>query len=195
MWLGNLVWVIGGRCASEQEVDGDSSGLPTSVLCVRSAPPVPPKENRFVDRGETVFDTLTGLEWEKDPSFQKKACPPREECYPYGCEPCDDTEAWLEAIEACIKLTKAGGGWRLPDLKELYSLVVYQDGKIQPLDSAFQGPDGYDFHYLSSTELEAEVIFYLTDPYNAPQGGAALIGGLYSFPGGIWVGRCVRGPF
>ena len=81
-------------------------------------PDIRADEPRFVDLGETVFDRLTGLEWEKVPlySFDRK---------------------WEEALLDCLKSKEAGGGWRLPNVKELYSIV--ENGTVCWWNNVFQG--------------------------------------------------------
>lgn len=38
-------------------------------------------------------------------------------------------ESWEEAVAGCNNLTEAGGGWRLPNVKEAASLIqVYKEG-------------------------------------------------------------------
>ena len=71
------------------------------VRCVRGADPSAP-EGRFIDLGDDVaLDRLTGLEWETE--------------YHEG-------QPWDDALATCIN---KGGGWRLPNVKELASLLDY----------------------------------------------------------------------
>ena len=81
-------------------------GTPTWVIrCVRG-----PKygENKFVDNGDsTVSDLATGLMWQKT----------------------DDGKArnWQEALDYAENMTLAGySDWRLPNQKELHSIVDYE---------------------------------------------------------------------
>lgn len=55
---------------------------------------------RFLDLGDRALDRVSGLVWEKTPS----------------CASC----TWKAALKAC---QDKGPGWRLPDVKELRSLV------------------------------------------------------------------------
>lgn len=74
----------------------------------------PPSGNRFVDNGDTVTDTVTGLEWQKatmDTTGNGIA----------------DAMTWKEALAAAESLTLAGkSDWRLPNINELRSLVDYK---------------------------------------------------------------------
>ncbi len=96
----NYAWIVGfyaGRISA-----GTKSNLNTnSVRCVRSYPPAGPifKDN---DNG-TVTDLATGLTWQQldDGSFRNQS----------------------DAIDYCEALSLDGGGWRLPEIKELSSIV------------------------------------------------------------------------
>ena len=109
----------------------DSNG----AWCVRGAP----LANRFVTTHgcSSVRDLETGLVWQRDalgiPSFMG---------------------AWVSAIAYCEGLTLDGhSDWRLPNVKELATLLV--DRSTPPfLDtSVFPIPPGYSF--LSSTPTRA----------------------------------------
>jgi len=95
-------------------------------------PDIRADEPRFVDLGETVFDRLTGLEWEKVPLYSSG-------------------RTWQEALSDCLNSTKAGGGWRLPNVKELYSIVeIRGDGTGCQWNQVFQGDCGW---YWTSTPV------------------------------------------
>jgi hypothetical protein len=101
-----------------------------AVRCVRAGGQTPSDESRFVDLGQTLFDRLTGLEWEKVPLNSSG-------------------RNWAQALEDCLASNKAGGGWRLPNVKELYSIVETRgDGTGCQWNQVFQG-DCY--WYWSST--------------------------------------------
>ena len=62
-------------------------------------------DTRFTDHGDgTITDIETGLTWLKDANHFKTSM------------------VWDEAIKACVAL---GDGWRLPEIKELLSLIDY----------------------------------------------------------------------
>jgi len=87
------------------------------------SPDIRAEEPRFVDLGETVFDRLTGLEWEQVPLYSG---------YP--------GRTWEQALSDCLNSTKAGGGWRLPNMKELYSIVeIRGQGTGCQWNQVFQG--------------------------------------------------------
>lgn len=71
-------------------------------------------QDRFEDRGAVVFDALTGLEWLKSANS-------------YGFP-----LTWDEALEHVRSLNETGeegGGWRLPNRRELRSLVDHSARK------------------------------------------------------------------
>ncbi len=93
-------------------------------------------EPRFVDFGDTVFDRMTGLEWEKVPSHESN-------------------RTWAEALEDCLTSTKAGGGWRLPNVKELASIVDYEGNQGKGSSVCWWYPvfEGSCGRYWSSTPV------------------------------------------
>jgi uncharacterized protein DUF1566 len=84
------------------------------LAATAAAPRTPPA--RFEVVGDVVRDLTTGLEWTREAASDKRL-------------------TWAEAKEACEKLDLAGGGWRLPTIKELLSLVDYErhDPAIDPV--------------------------------------------------------------
>ena len=112
--------------------DGDDGDLQMGV---------PWPDPRFSDRGDgTVRDNLTGLIWLKDAG-------------------CIGQQTWVNALETCNALASpacgltdgsVAGDWRLPNLRELQSLIDY--GRFAPAL-----PEGHPFtieqfyFYWSST--------------------------------------------
>jgi hypothetical protein len=74
----------------------------------------PNDENRFTDNGDgTVTDNCTGLMWQNDTADQ----------------PGDDAIQWCSALRYCNELQFAGhDDWRLPNARELQSLIDYGRG-------------------------------------------------------------------
>ncbi len=94
-----------------------------------------PAEGRFVDNEDgTVTDSCTGLMWQQDTADV-------DELFA-------DTLAWCEALEYCERLNFAGHeDWRLPNIRELQSIVDY--GRKEPaIDPVFGALPQY---YWSST--------------------------------------------
>ena len=105
---------------------------------------VPWPQPRFTDNDNgTVTDNLTGLIWLKDAS-------------------CFGEQTWAEALSACNTLASpacgladgsVAGDWRLPNLKELQSLLDFgQEGPALPPGHPFVGGIWIaGDHYWSST--------------------------------------------
>jgi len=90
-------------------------------------------DGRFIDNGDgTVTDNCTGLMWQKVTGNRER-----------GLD-------WCSALDYCESLELAGhNDWRLPNLRELQSIVDY--GRIGPsIDPVF---DSAPFIYWSSTSL------------------------------------------
>jgi len=87
-----------------------------------------PMESRFVDNGDgTVSDNCTGLMWQKDTADTSGN----------GSIGDEDLLIWREALMYCENLEFAGhSDWRLPNLRELQSIVNY--GRFDPaIDPVF----------------------------------------------------------
>lgn len=100
-----------------------------------------------------ITDSVTTLQWQDD----------------YGDNGIAQT-TWTNAIEYCEGLELDGGGWRLPNLNELTSLV--DDTRVNPaISSKFVNTSHYA--YWSSTKYvqtigASWIIFF----YNGQQGGS-----------------------
>lgn len=118
------------------------------VKCVRSYQEY--GNNNFTDNGdETVTDNATGLTWWKQDS--------------------GETVIWSEALESCENSTLAGyEDWRLPNAKELQSIVDYSrspDTTDSPaIDSIFKSTSFTDemdekdwgFYWTSTTHKKSD---------------------------------------
>ena len=94
--------------------------------------------NRFTDNQDgTIFDSHTNLLWLKDANHFKTSM------------------LWKEAVDACKTLEISGGGWRLPEVKELLSLVDYS--RYNPAL-----PQGHPFSNVQSSYYWSAT----TDAYN-----------------------------
>lgn len=101
------------------------------VICVRSNPGY--GKNDFHDNGDgTITDRTTGLIWQKADSGK-------------GMN-------WEQALAYAGALK---GGWRLPNAKELQSIVDYsRSPAINPVFQATKLPDGeYPFYWTSTTHV------------------------------------------
>jgi len=85
-----------------------------------------PVEGRFVDNGDgTVTDTCTGFMWQKDTADVNGDGSIGMEPWP------GDLLLWEDALRYCEDLDFAGHtDWRLPNVRELQSIVDY--GRVNP---------------------------------------------------------------
>jgi hypothetical protein len=119
---------------------------------------------RFTDRGNgTVTDNLTGLMWTKD------------------AQQIPGQMTWQAALDACNNLDYAGhGDWRLPNLRELQSLIDYGNMvPVLPSGHPFTN-ESYGYNYWSSTTMadSTGIAWY----FDFTNGG--LYGGGKSYYGG-----------
>ncbi|MGD0623148.1 MAG: DUF1566 domain-containing protein [Thermodesulfobacteriota bacterium] len=131
---------------------------------------------RFTNHGDgTVTDNLTNLMWTKDARLFLWA-----------------TKEWSNAVSTCYDLSLAGHvDWRLPNVKELHSLVAYGN-----TDPGSMLPAGHPFvnlnagHYWSSTTDP----LYINGAYTVHFGNGEVTDWYKTPPspilGDIW---CVRG--
>ncbi len=91
----------------------------------------PNDANRFTDNGDgTVTDHCTGLMWQKNTADVNVTG--------------SDRVPWCDALSYCVRLEFAGhDDWRLPNVRELQSIVDYGrfDPSIDPIFDAL--PEGY----------------------------------------------------
>ncbi len=83
-----------------------------AVRCVRGqvAPPLQAKRFEVSEQAGTVLDTATQLTWQRALDTS-------------GGDDGAGRHNWLHAKPYCAGLTLAGGGWRVPEIRELRSLV------------------------------------------------------------------------
>ena len=103
----------------------------------------PNDASRFTDHGDgTVTDNCTGLMW------QKRTADVNSD----GQSTVADSLPWCNALIFCINLGLGGhDDWRLPNVRELESIVDY--GRVGPaIDPVFSAISG---RYWSSTSIES----------------------------------------
>jgi hypothetical protein len=125
-----------------------------ALLCATSAASAP------TDAGmpeATLPDPVTGLTWQATPSVQGMR--------------------WSAAVKQCAALKLDGGGWRLPSVEELDTLLV--------TDTRARIPTTATTFFWTSTHREREAVAVFFDTSTFPEGlGPARDLGLV---------RCVRG--
>lgn len=103
-------------------------------------------EQMIDKRDGTVTDAKTGLTWTQ--------CSLGQTWTESGCEGSADSFTWQEALQAAQQFNNEGGigghtDWRLPNIKELGSIVEHQCDK--PAINLTFFPDTPSMTYLSST--------------------------------------------
>jgi len=118
--------------------DGDVTS-PVHARCVRSTrEPPPPPEVPLQVAGGMVRDFRTGLEWERKPEAI--------DVLDWDVDPIIE-----QAADYCATLPVGGGGWRLPTVKELNTIV--DEHTVQPVIDEAIFPDTERHWYLTSTPL------------------------------------------
>jgi hypothetical protein len=109
------------------------------VRCLANGPPLlagaspGAPANRYSAAGGVVTDSKTGLHWEQTPAVAGYT--------------------WAQANSYCAGLTTAGGGWRLPTLREQRTLLDPRfPAMYQLLDPVFQNQSGY-FTWSASLDV------------------------------------------
>jgi len=103
-----------------------------------------PKEPpRFKDNGDgTITDNATGLMWVKDPSQLGGV---------WGTPGNPSDMTWNNAIDNCLALDYAGhNDWRLPNIKELMSIVDYGTW-LPSIDVVFFPNTAWSYYWSSTT--------------------------------------------
>ncbi|HJW27708.1 MAG TPA: DUF1566 domain-containing protein, partial [Saprospiraceae bacterium] len=109
--------------------------------------------NQFLDNGDgTITDSATGLMWTKFDSYTKDL---------FNCS--SSTMDWITALQVANDLVYANyEDWRLPNAKELQSIVDYSralnandpDRKGPAIDPVFSIPDPSAWYWTGTTHLE-----------------------------------------
>ncbi len=109
-------------------VDCDSSAWPGQDAFYATGCP---SEDRFIDNGDqTVSDTCTGLMWQRSTADINEDGEITPET---NVDPGPDGVTWQEALRHCEELRHAGyDDWRLPNARELQSIVDYERRHPQP---------------------------------------------------------------
>lgn len=98
----------------------------------------------YTDNGDgTIEDEITGLTWVKDPSIVATI---------------GGTHTWVNAVANCTGLTYAArDDWRLPNIKELWSIVHYQNTP-RTIAPVFNCTDSLPRRYWSSTTNSGQTL-------------------------------------
>ncbi len=113
---------------------------------------LPLSGNRFTDNSDgTITDNATGLQWAKDGNGA-------------GCNN-GGTLAWAAAISFCKNLNFAGHtDWRLPNVKELQSIVDYE--LVYPaINQTFFPNTQSDYYWSGTTYADSTGYAWFVDFY------------------------------
>ena len=141
----------------------DQAGGSHFVRCVSG---VEITGSTLTNGGGVVVDHQTGLTWQQSDNAS--------------------TDTWENAIIYCEALALSGGGWRLPDIKELQSIVDYSAGAAPTLDDPTNFSDTDLAGYWSSTTDTTTPANTWTVDFSTGQMGNAVKTGVQNI-------RCVRG--
>jgi len=112
--------------------DGNAQVDEHRVRCVRGG--ASPAQRYTSNANGTVSDGVTGHVWERKPTVAGAAA--------------------IDAQNYCRELALAGGGWRVPTVRELTSIIDFDGGPF--LNSAFEKATGAGNIYWSSSPFFAE---------------------------------------
>ena len=105
--------------------------------------------------GDVVTDNVTGLQWQDNESIKKPLITKEN----YKAENYDDTSGDTAATY-CSNLSLNGGGWRLPSIEELETLV--DNGMYNPSTTAgvFQyiESSGIDYYWSSTINVNTSFV-------------------------------------
>jgi hypothetical protein len=153
---GSLAWAVGFR-------DGVAYRLTASTLLYVRLVHGEKKTSTYTRQGEVVIDSLNGLMWKHthemiDPS------------QPNDSQTLVNALSWQQALQVAVN-DRTGGfsDWRLPNIKELRSLI--DEAKFRPaLDPAFMSPP-------------SQAWFWSSSPYMGDSGGQGWSHVVYSETG------------
>jgi len=122
---------------------------------------------RFTDNGSTVTDNLTGLMWAENANL------------PNG------TRNWTSAVTYCNSLSLGGyDDWRLPNVRELFSLIDFGSSSADPLPSGHPFDNVMNSQYWTSTTqaTSSSQAWYFYINYGFYSGTTAKTGAWYVWP-------------
>jgi len=154
------------------------------------------------ERKMTVMDSFTALRWTKCSMLDNNEVDSSVECSGNHKK-----YSWENSLTACESLNFAGiTNWRLPNIKELQSIVAYETSHAPRIDSDLF-PNTADYYYWSSTSynntaghplawsinflygethIGYKESFSYTNPFNHVT---------YDYDKDFYYVRCVSGPF
>jgi hypothetical protein len=131
----------------------------------------------YIDNGDgTVTDKYTGLMWKKCSEPDTTA----------DCSGMPNVYTWADAISQCENLTYAGySDWRLPNMKELFSLIKYEGSSGPYIDTTYF-PNTVNSYYWTSTTFAPTPTSAMAVSFSV-----GFVSGNLKAAGNMYV-RCVR---
>jgi hypothetical protein len=133
---------------------GTSSGskdAEQAVRCVRNhdQPPLPPPDERFRIEGGTVLDRMTGLRWERTPTFE-------------ASKPTEEASSFARAASYCSSLVINGNAsFRVPSVNELQTLVNETNPELAIDSELFPGVIGEGYWSTSLLAGDPESAWFV----------------------------------
>jgi hypothetical protein len=123
----------------------------------------PNDANRFTDNADdTVSDNCTGLQWQRTPPDSDG-------------NGVSDILTWCAALAYCENLSLAGhDDWRLPNVREVQSIVDYGRPPDDPIDPVFGG--SRDNYWSSTSSAAFPSLAWSVGPRGGVEGGSVGAG-------------------
>jgi len=129
----------------------------------------PASSPSYTDNGDTVTDNITGLEWVKDATSTG--------CFSGSKMP------WEVALSSCANLVYAGhDDWRLPNVKELMSIVDYGSSSPAINEPPFANTKLDNYYWTSTTYVPGGSVAWLVSFDDGDVGYSGKVGSYYVRP-------------
>jgi len=140
-----LDFLLGDTSSGEKDAE-------QSVRCVRDhdQPPLPPSDERFRVEGGTVLDRMTGLRWERTPTF-------------VASQPTAELSSFARAVRYCSALIINGNAsFRVPSVNELQTLVDDTNPELAIDPEVFPGASADDYWSTSLLAGDPESAWFVS---------------------------------
>jgi len=97
-----------------------------------------------VNADNTITDNVTGLVWRRCSQGKNDDA---------TCTGTAGTYTWENALLQCENETADGGGWRLPNMRELMSIVDFGKATTPKINTAYFPGTASDYYWTSNTDV------------------------------------------